>query len=66
MLVVGPVVAADSESNLHSICSSGAPCAASAGFEASNRAWFGNLIVAGSASCGPAAPRHRRGAPGPA
>jgi hypothetical protein len=46
MLVVGPLVAADSESNLRTFRFSGAPCAASVGFDPLSLAVVGNVLVA--------------------
>jgi hypothetical protein len=74
MLVVGPWVAADSESNLRTFRFGGAACAASAGFVSVNPALVGNRVVSGRAaparspracSDNDASPglRHRRSAP---
>jgi hypothetical protein len=54
MLVVGPGVAADSESNLRTFRFSGAPCVASVGFGDLSPALVGNVVVAAtSASANP-------------
>ncbi len=74
MLAVGPLVAADSESNLRTFRFVGAPRAASARFPSVNRALVGNVVVAVSPAsalptCGfgdndaPPGLRHRRHAP---
>ncbi len=74
MLVVGPLVAADSESNLRTFRFSGAPRAASVGFSQLSLALVGNLAAAVSAApagspCAssdnnaPPGLRHRRCAP---
>jgi hypothetical protein len=74
MRVVGPWVAADSESNLRTFRISGASRAAPAGLSALSPAPVGNVVVAASdaAACSPrdrsdcSAPpgfRHRRAAP---
>jgi hypothetical protein len=74
MLAVGPLVAADSESNLRTFRFAGASRAASAGFLPVNPALAGNVVVAGCrasawAPCAfgdndaPPGPRHRRIAP---
>ena len=57
MFVVGPLVAADSESNLRTFRFGGAPCAASVGFDQMNPALVGNLVVAVRAAlaCSPRA-----------
>ena len=74
MLVVGPLVAADSESNLRTFRFGGASCAASVGFVSMNPALVGNLPVAMHAASAhspwafsdndvPPGPRLRRFAP---
>jgi hypothetical protein len=74
MSVVGPLVAADSESNLRTFRLVGTPRAASAGFDEMSPALVGNLRVAASAASArspcafgdntaPPGSRHRRCAP---
>jgi hypothetical protein len=74
MLVVGPWVAADSESNLRTFRVGGASCTASAGFRSVNPALVGNVLVAARAASAhspcafddndaPPGLRHRRCAP---
>jgi hypothetical protein len=50
MLVVGPCVAADSESNLRTFRFSGAACAALFGFDTLSPALVGNVVVAATSA----------------